>query len=66
MITTMGLPVEVVGLVTGIYRIIDQTNASTNVMGNLVVATSIAGSNGTLNRDIFENELEESELENVI
>ena len=66
MITTMGLPVEVVGLVTGIYRIIDQANTSTNVMGDLVVATSIAGSNGTLNREIFENELEESELENVI
>ncbi|MGL4773582.1 MAG: dicarboxylate/amino acid:cation symporter, partial [Clostridium sp.] len=58
MITTMGLPVEVVALVTGIYRIIDQANTSTNALGDLVVATSIAGYDGTLDRDIFNEEEE--------
>lgn len=65
MVTSMGLPVEVVALVTGIYRIIDQANTSTNVLGDLVVATSIAGDNGTLNREIFDKE-EEEEFEEAI
>lgn len=65
MVTSMGLPVEVIALVTGIYRIIDQANTSTNVLGDLVIATSIAGDNGTLDRDIFDNE-EENVLEEAI
>lgn len=62
MITGMGLPVEVVGLVTGVYRIIDQANTSTNALGDLVVATAVSASSGTLDRDIFN---EEDKLENI-
>lgn len=50
MITTMGLPVEVIGLVTGIYRIIDQIHTATNATGDLVVAACVASTEGTLDR----------------
>lgn len=55
MLTSMGLPAEVIGLVTGIYRIIDQAHTSTNALGDLVVATSVSGSDGTLDRGVFNN-----------
>lgn len=51
MITTMGLPVEVIGLVTGIYRIIDQIHTATNSTGDLVVAACVASTEGTLDRN---------------
>lgn len=50
MITSMGLPVEVIGLVTGIYRIIDQIHTATNATGDLVVAACVASTEGTLDR----------------
>lgn len=50
MITSMGLPVEVIGLVTGIYRIIDQIHTATNSSGDLVVAACVASTEGTLDR----------------
>ncbi|MGL4991482.1 MAG: dicarboxylate/amino acid:cation symporter [Sarcina sp.] len=64
MITTMGLPVEVIALVTGIYRIIDQANTSTNILGDLVVATTVSATSGTLDREIFDRE--ETNLEEVV
>lgn len=48
MITSMGLPLEVIGLVTGIYRIIDQIHTATNSTGDLVVAACVASTEGTL------------------
>ncbi|MFU0831336.1 MAG: Amino acid:cation symporter [Oscillospiraceae bacterium] len=56
MIISMGLPVEVVGLVTGIYRIIDQIHTATNATGDLVIATCIAQTEGQLDREIFERD----------
>lgn len=50
MITSMGLPVEVIGLVTGIYRIIDQIHTATNATGDLVVAACVSATEGTLDR----------------
>ncbi len=50
MVTTMGLPVEVIGLVTGIYRIIDQIHTATNSAGDLVVAACVASTEGVLDR----------------
>jgi Na+/H+-dicarboxylate symporter len=52
----MGLPVEVVGLVTGIYRIIDQIHTATNATGDLVIATCIAHTEGQLDREILESD----------
>lgn len=41
---------EVIGLVTGIYRIIDQIHTATNATGDLVVAACVASTEGTLDR----------------
>ena len=42
--------VHVIGLVTGIYRIIDQIHTATNATGDLVVAACVASTEGTLDR----------------
>ena len=39
-----------IGLVTGIYRIIDQIHTATNATGDLVVAACVASTEGTLDR----------------
>lgn len=61
LLTTMGLPLEATALVAGIYRIIDQIHTATNASGDLVVALSVAGMEGNLDRDVFNN----IEIENV-
>lgn len=62
---SMGLPVEVVGLITGIYRILDQINTATNVSGDLVVAGAVSSLEGTLNRSYYEKDsILVNELEN--
>ena len=50
MIASMGLPLEVIGLITGIYRIIDQIHTATNSTGDLIVAACVASTEGTLDR----------------
>lgn len=55
LLTTMGLPLEATALVAGIYRIIDQIHTATNASGDLVVALSVAGMEGNLDRDVFNN-----------
>ena len=46
----VGWTFEVIGLVTGIYRIIDQIHTATNATGDLVVAACVASTEGTLDR----------------
>ncbi|WDV44316.1 dicarboxylate/amino acid:cation symporter [Clostridiaceae bacterium M8S5] len=55
LLTGMGLPLDGIALVAGIYRIVDQAHTSTNALGDLVVATTVAGMEGDLDRDKFEN-----------
>ena len=55
MIVSMGLPVEVVGLITGIYRIVDQIHTATNSTSDLVVAGCVASMEGTLDRSYLDN-----------
>lgn len=54
LLTGMGLPLDGIALVAGIYRIVDQAHTSTNALGDLVVSTAVASMEGDLNRDIFE------------
>lgn len=54
LLTSMGIPLDGVALVTGIYRIVDQAHTSTNALGDLVVATTVAGMEGDLDREKFE------------
>lgn len=54
MIISMGLPVEVIGLVTGIYRIVDQIHTATNATGDLVVAACVAQTEGSLDHSCYQ------------
>lgn len=53
LLTQMGLPLEAIALVSGIYRIIDQAHTSTNSSGDLVTSVCIAALEGDLDRDVF-------------
>lgn len=53
LLTSMGLPLDGIALVAGIYRIVDQAHTSTNALGDLVVATTVAGMEGDLDREKF-------------
>lgn len=65
MLVSMGLPVEVVGLITGIYRILDQNHTATNVSSDLVVAGCVASLEGSLDRSYYEKDnMVINELEN--
>jgi len=65
MLVSMRLPVEVVGLITGIYRILDQNHTATNVSGDLVVAGCVASLEGSLDRSYYEKDnMVINELEN--
>lgn len=55
LITSMGLPLEAVALVAGIYRIIDQIHTSTNSLGDNLVAVIVSAMEGDLDREIFNN-----------
>ncbi|QEK13230.1 dicarboxylate/amino acid:cation symporter [Crassaminicella thermophila] len=56
LLTSMGLPLDGIALVAGIYRIVDQAHTSTNALGDLVVATTVAGMEGDLDRRKFNND----------
>ena len=51
LLTSFGLPIEAIGLVTGIHRIVNTAHTPTNVMGDWVTATCIASLDGTLDRE---------------
>lgn len=44
LLTTLGLPMEIVGMIAGIYRIIDMGHTSLNVTGDVVSTLCIARS----------------------
>lgn len=54
LLTNLGIPLDGIALISGVYRIIDQIHTSTNALGDLVVATSVSSLEKDLNRDIFE------------
>ncbi len=51
MVLSMGLPMEVIGLVTGIYRIVDQIHTATNATGDLVTSACVASTEKLLDRN---------------
>lgn len=55
LLTSMGLPLDGIALIAGIYRIIDQAHTSTNALGDLVVGTLVASTEGDLDREMFEH-----------
>ena len=50
---SVGLPVEAIGLIMGIDRILDMTRTAVNITGDAVCTTIVAKQNGALNKDVF-------------
>lgn len=51
----VGLPVEGIGLIIGIDRLLDMMRTAVNVTGDGMVATIVAASEGELDLDVFAN-----------
>lgn len=52
-LSQVGLPLEAVGVVAGIDRILDMARTSVNVAGDLMVTTLVGKSEGELDEDIY-------------
>ena len=48
LLTNMGLPLEIVGLIAGIFRLIDMANTTFNVTGDIVTTMVVAKSEGMM------------------
>lgn len=56
LLESMGLPLEAIALVAGIYRIVDQIHTATNSHGDLIVAAVVSKLEGTFDYDKFNME----------
>lgn len=56
LLESMGLPLEAIALVAGIYRIVDQIHTATNSHGDLIVAAVVSKLEGTFDYDEFNKE----------
>lgn len=52
---SVGLPVEAIGLIMGIDRILDMTRTAVNITGDAVCTTIVVHQNKALDRDVFNN-----------
>ncbi len=53
--TQVGLPVEGIGLILGVDRLLDMTRTAVNVSGDAAVSVIVAKSEGKLNSDIYDD-----------
>ncbi|MBQ6393073.1 MAG: dicarboxylate/amino acid:cation symporter [Eubacterium sp.] len=51
--TSVGIPVEAIGLIMGIDRILDMLRTAVNMTGDAVCTTIVAAQNGDLDKEIF-------------
>jgi Na+/H+-dicarboxylate symporter len=49
----VGLPIEGIGLILGVDRLLDMIRTAVNVSGDVVVSSIVAKSEGKLNVDVF-------------
>ena len=52
---SVGLPVEAIGLIMGIDRILDMTRTAVNITGDAVCTTIVAHQNNALDKEVFKN-----------
>lgn len=55
LLSNMGLPLEIVGLVAGIFRLIDMANTTFNVTGDVVATMVVARSEGMIDDTIVKS-----------
>ena len=53
----VGLPVEGIGLIIGVDRLLDMTRTATNVTGDAMVTTVVANSEGLVDKTVFDSKL---------
>lgn len=54
LLTNLGIPLDGIALIAGVYRIVDQIHTSTNSLGDLVVAVAVSSMEGDLDRELLE------------
>ncbi|MDX1571957.1 MAG: dicarboxylate/amino acid:cation symporter [Xanthomonadales bacterium] len=54
-LTQVGLPIEGIGLILGIDRILDMTRTAVNITGDAAVTTIVAVSEGDLDHEVFDD-----------
>lgn len=55
LLTNLGIPLDAIALIAGVYRIVDQIHTSTNSLGDLVVAVTVSSLEGDLDKDLLHN-----------
>lgn len=55
---SVGLPVEAIGMIMGIDRILDMTRTAVNITGDAVCTTIVAKQNGAINVDKFNADIQ--------
>ncbi|MCH2190041.1 MAG: dicarboxylate/amino acid:cation symporter [Gammaproteobacteria bacterium] len=60
----VNLPVEAIGLIMGVDRLLDMTRTAVNVTGDTVVTSIVAKSEGKLDMDVF-NDPEAGQLDDI-
>ncbi len=53
-LTELGLPLEGIGIILGVDRVLDMSRTAVNVCGDLVTTVVVASSEGALDRSIFD------------
>lgn len=53
--TTLGFPMETIGIVAGAYKIVDGIHTTSNSVGDLVISAAVARNEGSMNKAMFEN-----------
>lgn len=54
LLTNLGIPLDGLALIAGVYRIVDQIHTSTNALGDLVIGTTVSALEGDLDREVFD------------